>query len=810
MRNFHARPLLALLAIFMGYAVAWAQVTPTAYWSWDTGFDSDIGNRVAISPTGVTTVSESVYGSGAVHFSGVGSGITIDRVDAIYDGSFTFATWLYLDSFNDETHIFGDWYGNSQHSHRLDLAGSANAVQIRNILRLPNEGTTTVNLFSNVTAATTFSTGEWAHVAIVWNQETGVFQQYVNGVATTHTTATTGDAAKLQKLSQYQDFGWKQDSPTDDTKRLHGSLDETYIYDTALSAAQLYGLYTRNDANYFPKYTASSIALENLNGSSKDMSLTQAVEQGVFGARAATTNLGIVGVRGGTYTGNPGDFANPVQNLVGDNGSFDLTNLGPGTGGTWGNGNENGTVGNLAADTFFIRSDATMRQSVTNGIGMHTNAFITYDVNELREAGGLGANQLMQFTAYGGVRADASSGTTDGKLNMAVILWDENYNVLGAYVNGEYAPTDGTSGTWSFNTNYLDTSQDNAATTCLTPAKSAFFDIAVTPDVSYISVVSAQGNGLGGNDHAILANPKLNIISPNTVWLNQLFGFEEGVTDKTRLYYANHQNDGVAAKASDGTLSYGVLKAEGNALAGGAVNLTGDNGASNAILFNAVALGPMTGAYGGIISNRCGGNADGIFDTAASDVLRDFNIAANGNYVVEGAIGMHADSLLTFDLDALRSLNGWGDATLTFNTDAAMAHAKTGENQSKAHALVLLSDDTSVIAAYLDGTDVTDLLTDLGGGVMGLTEDTALFNDLLLTGTDEPVNFNFDIMSDAMYLSLLGVAAGNLDTDHVMFLNPTLTAAMSDSGGVPEPATWGMLLTGAAAMLFFRRKRRAE
>lgn len=269
---------------------------------------------------------------------------------------------------------------------------------------------------------------------------------------------------------------------------------------------------------------------------------------------------------------------------------------------------------------------------------------------------------------------------------------------------------------------------------------------------------------------------------PNRFLLNQLFG--TGPTGPA-VDYSFLDNTGAVPSASD----LGIAKVQQGGMTGN-VELT-----SGGLKFNAAALGPCSGSdqHGQIRSNECSNNGH-------------VNLLYGGLY--EGAFGMHSDAMVTFDLAEIRLANGWtDDMTFQFSATAGAAHALDGGNG--VHSLVLLSSETEVLQAFVGGQRVD--VVDLGGGNWTLdfgTGDISSILDSLLLNTNHSANIFAEFGAEADYLSLFILGNGSYDFDHGAYFNPLLTAIPHDENGsdVPEPATWGILLAGLAAMGIFRRK----
>lgn len=89
-------------------------------------------------------------------------------------------------------------------------------------------------------------------------------------------------------------------------------------------------------------------------------------------------------------------------------------------------------------------SDTRDRQ----GVGMHANALISFDLHAIRAAGGLSSTLPMRFAAQGLVNPTAAQGG-GGSVVLIAIVCDDRGPVAG-YVNGALTPMRQASGVWSF------------------------------------------------------------------------------------------------------------------------------------------------------------------------------------------------------------------------------------------------------------------------------------------------------------------------------------------------------------------------
>ena len=187
-------------------------------------------------------------------------------------------------------------------------------------------------------------------------------------------------------------------------------------------------------------------------------------------------------------------------------------------------------------------------------------------------------------------------------------------------------------------------------------------------------------------------------------------------------------------------------------------------------------------------------------------VLDDINTTIPG-----GGIGMHANAMMTFNLDDLRLYNEWNPAAaIQFTTSAG----RLGDDPkcNSIYSLVVVSDEDKITQAWLQGIDVLDYIKDKGTGTDWWFDFPANFvNDLTVTNANSGlIDYEIDFGEEAKYLSLMILATQDgIGADHGAFYAPTLTLLQPSSNGdsVPEPATWCLLLLACGGMWVVRQRR---
>jgi mono/diheme cytochrome c family protein len=251
------------------------------------------------------------------------------------------------------------------------------------------------------------------------------------------------------------------------------------------------------------------IPLGNLFDDVAETSLGDAVDSDQFKAAADATDLGVDRVVQGWGT----------QTEIASGIKFDFQSLGSGTethglvmNDAWG---DNGGIRTLGQkfDSNGPRTEA--------GIGMHSNALITFDLTEIRKAGNLTPTQAFLFRSdRAGLNDDVAS--AGGNIHLAVIVSRStgapHEKVLAAYVNG--AKVDVTF------------ENDRFAVTGAVPSpltsngKFANFEVPLPPEAQFITLVSTAAGAPGesnpiSSDHAVFSEARLEFESP-TVTVAQL------------------------------------------------------------------------------------------------------------------------------------------------------------------------------------------------------------------------------------------------------------------------------------------------
>lgn len=252
----------------------------------------------------------------------------------------------------------------------------------------------------------------------------------------------------------------------------------------------------------------TKIPLGNLFDDVAETSLGDAIDSDQFKAAADATDLGVDRVIQGW--GTEADIAGGIK--------FDFTAVSSGkeTHGlvmndSWGDGGIR-TLG----QPFPANGPATEQ-----GIGLHANALVTFDLTEIRKAGNLPPTQA--FTLHSdraGINDDVQGG--DASIHLVAIVsratGEASQKVIAAYVNGAPVQVAWQDGKFAIT---------GAVPPPLTAnGKFVTFTISIPPEAQFVTLVStAAASGPGGNpissDHAVFSGARLEF-EASTVTVAQL------------------------------------------------------------------------------------------------------------------------------------------------------------------------------------------------------------------------------------------------------------------------------------------------
>ena len=244
---------------------------------------------------------------------------------------------------------------------------------------------------------------------------------------------------------------------------------------------------------------AGVIPLGNLFDDSANVSLDAAVKTDRFSAVANASRLGVDRVAQGW--GSRTKIAPDVD--------FDFRKLGSSSH-SYGSIVNDGWQAGGAISTQGKRRSGGKR--LEQGIGMHANALVTFDLDEIRKAGLLPSDQKFKFKVdRAGINDDALG--SNGSSHLAVIVTRPHKDkavsdaILAAFVNGKPVEVDVDDFTYYFSGNPGEPLRANG--------KFASFDIPIPPEAKHITLVTTGAGEPDDNpissDHAVFSGARLEL-----------------------------------------------------------------------------------------------------------------------------------------------------------------------------------------------------------------------------------------------------------------------------------------------------------
>ncbi len=504
------------------------------------------------------------------------------------------------------------------------------------------------------------------------------------------------------------------------------------------------------------------------------MTLATAIGTDAYGASAGAADLGVdrVIASGSALPMNVAQSISPVL-------QFDYANVGGGTtfarpvtNDAWGTSGS-GPIRTLGNNTGYV--DSSSAGKIEDGIGMHANGLITFDLNEIRTAGDLGTARGMFTTKI----AQNDDQPTNGAWRATILVSDASGNILSSYINGQWATTGETtsgSGVYQFSSTIPNEMGGSTGPTYAT--------VAIPDEAAYLTLAMTSGDVSA--DHGVWSGAEIEFnVNPGPIYLGNLF--DDDVSANSGLTLADAlATDTFKAEASANSFGVDVVKAGGMDVA------TAING-SNVQFDFSVGVGGDASTSSGLANDAVGGdgNRPAIRTTGSSSP------ELSTTEKVEEGIGMHANHFVTFDLDEIRDAGGLPD-DLKFLAEGAINDSVADSTSGASiYTVALLSDDSGVIAGYVNGqlVDITE-----NAGVWSFSGSVPQ----RFEGATDNMSalFDIDLTADVKYLTLAVTAAGDgITADHGVFSGARLTM-------VPEPSTLALSAIGLLALGWFVRRRK--
>lgn len=254
------------------------------------------------------------------------------------------------------------------------------------------------------------------------------------------------------------------------------------------------------------KFAGQTVPLGNLFDDSKSSSLTEAVKSDTFQAAGETIDLGIATVHDG---GLDADVPLAEDGVV-----FNFSNVGgggPRVIGLPGNDCYRSTKPVAIRTTGQDFAESGPMSKIEDGIGMCANELMTFDLDEIRQAGQLG-NVKMKFVADRVGINDLDHGVGDAPYRDIanahfIAIVSTNEEVLAAHVNGKPYDSEKRGSVFA-----LDFSQKKLPRPLRYNGRYASFDVSIPPNARYLTLATTMLDS-EHCDHAVFSGARLEIVS---------------------------------------------------------------------------------------------------------------------------------------------------------------------------------------------------------------------------------------------------------------------------------------------------------
>jgi hypothetical protein len=209
------------------WAPAWSNIV--SYWQMENNWNDSVGSNNGAA-TNATFTTSSKIGSYAGSFNGSTTYITVPDNSTLHVSDITLMAWVKYDGGTGLEGIISKF--------SIPLGNDWLLRIYQNVINFTVAGDGTLNSQTNLAANT------WYHVAATYNSSTHIRSVYINGVL----DASDTDANPIPSDSNPVLIGC--DYTSSSGRNLNGSLDEVVIWKTALTAAQIQSIYSRQSAKY--------------------------------------------------------------------------------------------------------------------------------------------------------------------------------------------------------------------------------------------------------------------------------------------------------------------------------------------------------------------------------------------------------------------------------------------------------------------------------------------------------------------------------------------------------------------------------
>ncbi|MBI1369423.1 MAG: hypothetical protein GC162_12310 [Planctomycetes bacterium] len=401
---------------------------------------------------------------------------------------------------------------------------------------------------------------------------------------------------------------------------------------------------------------------------------------------------------------------------------------------------------------------------IEDGIGMHANGLITFNLDELRAAGAPDTAAL--FLAHLDQNDDQA---TNGAFRGTVIVSDANGNVLAGYINGQKVAVTQTAGVWAFSGTI-----PGELTGAGSNAKD--FSVGLASNAKYLTLAVTSTDISA--DHAAWSGARIDY-APK-IELDNLFDDSNTTSLWTALSTDTYKANAETADLGVDTIQLGNLHTDTN------VNTSG-------VKFNFTSAGATTS--GTTSSNGPANDSIGSDPTSRPPLRLDGNATgfpAQANWPtteLEEGIGMHANSYLTFDLDEIRTAGDLGNAQFRFTALAGLNDSAVSAGSIR--TALLLSDASGVLAGYINGQLVSIIQS---GGTWSF--NGVIPAEINSGSTLKSNPYDVIIGSNVRYLTLVALGGTNINSDHVAWVDAQLTTLIPAPAALPA----GLALMGLLTM----------